>query len=79
MGIEAAHARWFAFGGPDALDTSWPCARCITTCSVWVPGLSLGLRIIVSARFSARTPAHRAVYDLHGHQLAPRPGTAPST
>jgi putative restriction endonuclease len=31
---------------------------------------------MVSARFSARTLAGRAVYDLHGRELAPRPGTA---
>jgi putative restriction endonuclease len=38
-------------------------------------GLSLGLRVMVSAKFSARTPAGRAIYDLHGHELAPRPAT----
>jgi len=31
---------------------------------------------MVSTTFSARTPAGRSVYDLHGHQLKPRPGTA---
>jgi len=29
----------------------------------------------VSATFSARTAAGRSVYDLHGHELRPRPGT----
>ena len=30
----------------------------------------------LSAAFSARTPAGRTVYDLHGQGLSPRPGTA---
>jgi hypothetical protein len=29
----------------------------------------------VSQRFSARTPQGRALYDLHGRRLRPRPGT----
>jgi HNH endonuclease len=38
-------------------------------------GLDLELQVQVSAAFSARTSAGRAVYDLHGLPLRPRPGT----
>ena len=34
------------------------------------------MRVQVSAAFTARTAAGRALYDLQGRQLAPRPGTA---
>jgi putative restriction endonuclease len=30
---------------------------------------------VVSQRFTARTPQGRALYDLHGRPLQPRPGT----
>jgi putative restriction endonuclease len=39
-------------------------------------GLDTSLRIHVSAVFTARTSAGRALYDLHGRELRPRPGTA---
>lgn len=42
----------------------------------WVLGLDLSLRVLVSGMFTARTPAGRAVYELHGRLLTPRPGTA---
>jgi hypothetical protein len=35
------------------------------------------LAVTVSQRFSARTSSGRAVYELHGRRLAPRPGTQP--
>ena len=38
--------------------------------------LDAGLRVLVSVIFSARTAAGRAIYDLHGRELKPRPGTA---
>jgi len=77
VGIEAAHVRWFAFGGPDALDNGLAlCALHHKLFDLGALGLSLGLQVMVSAKFSARTPAGRAVYELHGYQLAPRPGTA---
>jgi len=38
-------------------------------------GLDPGLRVQISAAFTARTAAGQAVYELDGRQLAPRPGT----
>ena len=77
VGIEAAHVRWFAFDGPDALDNGPAlCALHHKLFDLGALGLSLGLQVMVSAKFSARTPVGRAACDLHGHQLAPRPGTA---
>jgi len=38
-------------------------------------GLDDDLGIVVSQRFSARTPFGRSIYELHGRPLAPRPGT----
>lgn len=77
VGIEAAHVRWFAFGGPDTPDNGLAlCSLHHKLFDLGVIGLGRELRIQVSARFSARTPAGRTVYDLHGRPLAPRPGTA---
>lgn len=77
VGIEAAHVRWFAFAGPDSLDNGLAlCALHHKLFDLGVLGLDTGLRVMVSAKFSARTPAGRAVYSLHGHELSPRPGTA---
>ena len=45
------------------------------TTALGVLGLSLNLRVLVSSMFTARTPAGRAVYELHGLPLTPRPGT----
>ena len=77
MGIDAAHVRWFAFDGPDTLDNGL--ALCVLHHKLFdlgVLGLDAKLRVQVSAAFSARTPAGRTVYDLHGQGLSPRPGTA---
>ena len=38
-------------------------------------GLDTELRVLVSAVFTARTVAGRAVYQLHWRVLTPRPGT----
>jgi putative restriction endonuclease len=76
VGIEAAHVRWFAFDGPDSLDNGLAlCALHHKLFDLGALGLGTRQRVMVSAKFSARTPAGRAVYDLHGHELAPRPGT----
>src|SRR3712207_2646699 len=68
VGIEAAHVRWFKLGGPDDLDNG------LALCSLHhklfdrgMLGLDDDLAVVVSQRFSARTPQGRAVYDLHGH------------
>jgi putative restriction endonuclease len=77
VGIEAAHVRWFKLGGPDELDNG------LALCSLHhklfdrgMLGLDEDLTVVVSQRFSARTPNGRSIYDLHGHRLQPRRGTA---
>ncbi|WP_211347110.1 phosphorothioated DNA-binding restriction endonuclease [Saccharothrix australiensis] len=76
VGVEAAHVRWFTFGGPDDPDNG------LALCSLHhklfdrgVLGLGDDLRIAVSARFTSRTTTGRSVYDLHDRPLRPRPGT----
>ncbi len=77
VGLEAAHIRWFKLDGPDSLDNG------LALCSLHhklfdrgMLGLDEGLTVVVSQRFSARTTLGRATYELHGHRLSPRPGTA---
>jgi putative restriction endonuclease len=77
VGVEAAHVRWFAFDGPDSLDNGL--ALCVLHHKLFdlgAIGLDPTLRIRVSAAFTARTSAGRALYDLHDRELKPRPGTA---
>jgi putative restriction endonuclease len=77
VGIDAAHIRWFAFDGPDSLDNGL--ALCVLHHKLFdlgALGLDPSLRIDVSTVFTARTSAGQAVYDLHGRDLRPRPGTA---
>lgn len=76
VGIEAAHVRWFNFGGPDDLDNG------LALCSLHhklfdrgVLGLEGGDTVVVSSTFSARTDEGKRVYELHGRDLRPRPGT----
>ncbi len=76
VGLEAAHIRWFKLDGPDDLDNG------LALCSLHhklfdrgMLGLDDDVTVVVSKRFSARTPHGRAVYELHGRRLAPRPGT----
>ncbi len=76
VGIEAAHVRWFNFGGPDDLDNG------LALCSLHhklldrgVLGLSDPETIAVSSAFAASSDRGRQVYDLHGARLRPRPGT----
>ena len=75
-GIDAAHVRWFTFDGPDDLDNGL--ALCVLHHKLFdlgALGLNLSLRVLVSGMFTARTSAGRAVYELHGRPLTPRPGT----
>ncbi|SDM17463.1 putative restriction endonuclease [Geodermatophilus siccatus] len=65
VGIEAAHVRSFKLGGPDDLDNG------LALCSLHhklfdrgMLGLDDDLAVVVSQRFSARTPQGRTVYDL---------------
>ena len=77
VAIEAAHVRWFAFGGPDSADNGLAlCSLHHKLFDLGMLGLNTSLTVVVSARFSARTLAGRAIYDLHGRELSPRPGTA---
>lgn len=77
VGIEAAHVRWFAFSGPDSLDNGLAlCSLHHKLFDLGMLGLGARLTVMVSARFTARTLAGRAIYDLHGRELTPRPGTA---
>lgn len=76
VGLEAAHIRWFKLDGPDTLDNG------LALCSLHhklfdrgMLGLDDDLAVVVSQRFSARTPHGRALYELHGRPLTPRPGT----
>lgn len=76
FGVEAAHVRWFAFDGPDTLDNGL--ALCMLHHRLFdrgALGLDPDLRVQVSATFTARTPAGHTVYDLHGREVQPRPGT----
>jgi putative restriction endonuclease len=75
-GIDAAHVRWFNFDGPDDLDNGLAlCALHHKLFDLGALGLDLSLRVLVSAVFNARTSTGRAVYELHGRLLTPRPGT----
>lgn len=76
VGLEAAHVRWFSHDGPDELDNGL--ALCTLHHKLFdrgALGLDDGFTVRVSADFSARTEAGRAVYALDGVQLRPRPGT----
>ncbi len=76
IGVDAAHVRWWAFDGPNTLDNGLAlCTLHHKLFDIGVLGLDLDLRILVSAAFTARTPAGRSIYGLHRQQLAPRPGT----
>lgn len=77
VGIEAAHIRWFNFDGPDDLDNG------LALCSLHHKLLDRGAiglldpgTVVVSTAFSAVSEVGRAVYELHGRELRPRPGTA---
>lgn len=76
VGLEAAHIRWFNFGGPDELDNG------LALCSLHHKLLDrgvLGFRdpetVRVSSTYSAASEQGRRVYDLHDYRLRPRPGT----
>lgn len=68
--------RWFTFDGPDAPDNG------LALCSLHhklldrgVLGMSDPETVQVSTTYSAVSETGKAVYDLHGKQLRPRPGT----
>ncbi|MCA6095152.1 HNH endonuclease [Streptomyces sp. SCA3-4] len=80
VGLEAAHVRWWAFGGPDDVDNG------LCLCSLHhklfdkgVLGIGDGHRVLVSQRFIGRsTVAHEQVIALTGRPLiGPQPGADP--
>ena len=80
VGLEAAHVRWWAFGGPDDVDNG------LCLCSLHhklfdkgVLGVDDGRRILVSQRFVGHSPAAREhVTALAGRPLiGPQPGVLP--
>ncbi|MGN6330719.1 MAG: phosphorothioated DNA-binding restriction endonuclease [Motilibacteraceae bacterium] len=76
VAVEAAHVRWFNHGGPNDADNGLAlCSLHHKLLDVGALGLSAAGVIKVSGLFVARTEAGRAVYDLHGRELTPRPGT----
>ena len=76
VGIEAAHVRWFNLGGPDDLDNGMAlCSLHHKLFDRGALGLSQELTLLVSPGFTAPTEASKRVYELHGRELRPRPGT----
>ncbi|WP_412543053.1 HNH endonuclease [Longispora sp. K20-0274] len=76
VGLDAAHVRWFAFDGPDDLDNGL--ALCTLHHKLFdrgVLGIDSDLNVCVSMTYSARTPAGKSVYGLHGQAIQGRPGT----
>jgi putative restriction endonuclease len=80
VGLEAAHVRWWALGGPDDVDNG------LCLCSLHhklfdkgVLGVDEGHRILVSRNFVGRSPVARdQVISLAGRRLVgPQPGTPP--
>ncbi|WP_060180120.1 phosphorothioated DNA-binding restriction endonuclease [Streptomyces sp. IMTB 1903] len=80
VGLEAAHVRWWAFGGPDEVDNG------LCLCSLHhklfdkgVLGVGDGDRILVSQHFVGRSPtAQEHVIALAGRPLiGPQPGVRP--
>ncbi|HEX5566063.1 MAG TPA: HNH endonuclease [Streptomyces sp.] len=76
VGLEAAHVRWHSQGGPDELRNAVAlCALHHALFDLGALGLTPGLRIRVSPRYTARSRVGRAVDALDGTALArPRPG-----
>ncbi|MFI1760868.1 phosphorothioated DNA-binding restriction endonuclease [Streptomyces sp. NPDC020800] len=80
VGLEAAHVRWWAFGGPDDIENG------LCLCSLHhklfdkgVLGVGDGHRVLVSQRFVGHSPAAREhVVALAGRPLVgPQPGARP--
>jgi putative restriction endonuclease len=80
VGLEAAHVRWWAFGGPDDVDNG------LCLCSLHhklfdkgVLGVDEGHRILVSQRFIGHSPAAQEhVINLAGRPLiGPQPAARP--
>ncbi|MEU9974148.1 phosphorothioated DNA-binding restriction endonuclease [Streptomyces sp. NPDC051014] len=80
VGLEAAHVRWWAYGGPDDVDNGLClCSLHHKLFDMGVLGMGEGHRILVSQRFVGRSPAAREhVTALAGRPLiGPQPGIRP--
>ncbi|MEV7033718.1 phosphorothioated DNA-binding restriction endonuclease [Streptomyces sp. NPDC093272] len=80
VGLEAAHVRWWAYGGPDDVDNGLClCSLHHKLFDMGVLGMGEGHRVLVSQRFVGRSPAAREhVTALAGRQLiGPQPGIRP--
>lgn len=80
VGLEAAHVRWWAYGGPDEVGNGLClCALHHKLFGQGVLGLDLSRRILVSQRFVGRSEsARRFVLDLVNQPvLGPQPGSTP--
>ncbi|PZG93382.1 restriction endonuclease [Streptomyces sp. NTH33] len=80
VGLEAAHVRWWAFGGPDDVDNGLClCALHHKLFDKGVLGIDDDHRILVSQSFVGRSPAAREhVTALAGRPLVgPQPGARP--
>lgn len=76
VGLEAAHVRWFTHDGPDELDNGLAlCALHHKLLDRGAIGLADPETVVVSTAFAARSEVGRALYDIHGRRLRPRPGT----
>lgn len=72
VGLDAAHVRWWAYGGPDAIDNGIAlCALHHRALDRGVVGISLDHRVLVSRRFHGSGPARELVIDLAGRRLHP--------
>ncbi|QBI19162.1 hypothetical protein ER308_06145 [Egibacter rhizosphaerae] len=76
VGLDAAHVRWWAAGGPDTLDHGLAlCALHHKALDLGVLGISEEHRIQVSRAFHGGQRAQALVASLAGHPLAlPQPG-----
>jgi putative restriction endonuclease len=80
VGLEAAHVRWWAYGGPDDVDNGLClCALHHKLFDKGVLGVGDGHRVLVSDRFAGRSSAAwDQVAALAGRPvLGPRPGAQP--
>jgi len=80
VGIEAAHVKWFAHGGPDELDNGLAlCELHHALFDLGTIGLTKELKISVTEDFVGKNDAaKRMVYDLHGRDLLEPAPTKPT-
>jgi putative restriction endonuclease len=76
FGLEAAHVRWHAYGGPDRVDNGFaaePMIHKLFDAGAWT--LTDDRRILVSAELTGSGHALAEIRKFHGHPLAaPLPG-----